>query len=124
MVLVVKKPPVSSHEKVEKRYSSIKGQLGDLGARKLAIRVPKLDDSLVVGNSEFVRKHTVVPGILDVIFDRFVRLRIFQVDGLGEDQVLGLISGVGREEELSDVVRFAEPGLDVFFLTYSSFLST
>lgn len=121
MVLIVKKAPINSHEEVEERYPSIKRQLGNLSSRKLAIRVPKLDNSLVLGSSEFVRKHTVVTSILNVVF---VRLCVFQVDRFGENQVLGQFGGVGREDELSNVVRFAESGLDVLFLTYSSFLST
>lgn len=69
MMLVVEKSPVSSHEEVEERYSSIKRQLGNLRSRKLAVCIPKLDDGLVVGSSELVRKYTVVAGILDVVFD-------------------------------------------------------
>lgn len=87
-MLVVEEAPEDSHEKVEDSYSPVEGQLGDLGTRQLAVCVTEFDDGLVVGRSVLVREDTVVARVLDIVLDR---LRVFQVDGLGLNQVLGLV---------------------------------
>lgn len=119
VVLVVEEAPENSHEEIEDRYSSIKRQLGDLGTRKLAISIAELSDGRILARSELVREDTVIASIFDVVLDR---LRVLQVDGLGEDQVLGFLSRVWREDELSNILLFAESGLDVLLLADSSFL--
>lgn len=86
-MLVVEEAPKDSHKEVEDGYASIKGQLGDLGTRQLAVCIAEFDDSLVVGRSVLVREDTVVARVLDIVLDR---LRVFEVDGLSLNQVLGL----------------------------------
>lgn len=46
------------------------------------------------------------------------------MNSLGEDQILGLVRRIRRQDKLSNVGLVAEPGLDVLLLTDTSFLCT
>lgn len=118
-MLIVKETPIDSHKEIEERDPSIERQFGNLCSWELAISVPEFDDSLVCARGVLIRQNTIVTGVFDVVFDG---TRVFQMYGLGEDQVLGLLCGVGRQDELPDVVGFAESGLDILLLANTSFL--
>lgn len=41
---------------------------------------------------------------------------------IGEDEVPGLLGRIGRQDELADVLFFAEPIFDLLFLADADFL--
>lgn len=57
----------------------------------------------------------------DIILDW---LGILQMDGLGKDQILRVLGGVRREDELPNVLLFTKTFLDPFIFTDSGFLYT
>lgn len=118
-MLVVEEAPEHGNQCIENRYSSVEWQFGYLGCRKLSIRVAEFDDGRVVVGGILVCKHAVVTCLLDLVFDR---LRILQMYCIGEYEVLGFLGRVGCQNELSDVLFFAEPVFDLLLLTDTDFL--
>lgn len=120
-MLIVEEAPENSHEEVENGDPSIEGELGYLGTRQLAICIAEFYHSLVVARSILVCEDAVVTSVFDVIFNR---LRVLEVNGLGENQVLGLLCRIRRQDKLSNVGLVAESGLDILLFTDTSFLCT
>lgn len=119
MMLVVEEAPEYGDQCIENRYSSIEWQFGYLRCRQFSIRVAELDDGLVVVCRVLVCKHAVVACLLDLIFDR---LRVLQMYCVGEDKVPGFLGRIGCQNELADVLFFAEPVFDLLFLADTDFL--
>lgn len=118
-MLVVEEAPEHGDQRIENRYSSIEWQFGYLSCRELSVRVAEFDDRGVVVCGVLIREHTVVACLLDLVLDR---LSIFQVYCVSEYEVLGFLGRIGCQDELSDVLLFAEPVFDLLLLADTDFL--
>ena len=85
-VLEVQETPECQHQGVQDGDAAIEWQLGDLCSRELSIGVPELDKRLVLIGRILVREHAVVASVLDLVLDWG---RFLEMDGVGEDNVLG-----------------------------------
>lgn len=109
-MLVVKETPVSSDQGIQDGDATVKGKLGDLRGLKLAVGIAELDNSGIFFGVVTVRDNTVVSGLLDGVFDG---ARLLQVDSLCGNEVLGLLRGIGCQDEFANVSLVAVAGLDV-----------
>lgn len=66
-VLHVEEGPEYCHNGVNNRHATVERQFWDLGSLKLAIRISKLDDGLIVRSGIPKGSNTVIPGLLDVV---------------------------------------------------------
>ena len=115
-VLVVEETPVPSQQDIHNGHGAVKGELGNLGGGELAVGVAELDNGGVITGREGIGDDTIVSGFLDGEVDR---VGVREVDSLGNDTALGLLGGIGRYDELANVLLVAFSFLDVLVGTDS-----
>lgn len=113
-MLPVKKAPITRKECIDDGHATVERQLRNLCSLKLSIGVAPFDDSLVVVCVVDVGKDAVIARLLDGVVNRASTV---EVNGLGENQGLGLFIRLWAQDEFADICLITETILDKVFVT-------